>query len=103
MLLILLRELNLGITGFELEQKLHALVKSDIINQGRSNFYYQGVRDNIFDKVFWGMFADDIKEFDSQESTVLTVLTFFKFTQNTSEFVRLKYLTGLTLSKSSLR
>lgn len=65
----LLKSLNLKMTDFELEQKLHALVKSDIINQGRSNFYYQGVQDNIFDKVFRGMFADDIQEFDPQEIT----------------------------------
>ncbi|MCP4403027.1 MAG: hypothetical protein GY801_37695 [bacterium] len=65
----LLSELKLGMSDGELEQKLHALVKSDIIERGRSNFYYQGVRDNIFDKVFRGMYADDIQEFDPSEIT----------------------------------
>ncbi|GAK58581.1 hypothetical protein U27_05555 [Candidatus Vecturithrix granuli] len=48
----------------ELEQKFRALVKSDVINQGRSLFFYQGVQDNIFDKVFRGIYADDIQAFD---------------------------------------
>lgn len=65
----LLQELSLDMTDFELEHKLHALVNSDLIEQGRSNFYYRGVRDNIFDKVFRGMYADDIEEFDPQEIT----------------------------------
>jgi len=65
----LLDTLQLDMTDFELEQKLHALVKSDIIEQGRSNFYYRGVRDNIFDKVFRGIYADDIQEFDPQDIT----------------------------------
>lgn len=63
----LLEKLKLNMTDFELEQKLHALVKSDIINQGKSNYYYQGVTDNIFDKVFRGIYADDIEEFDEKE------------------------------------
>jgi hypothetical protein len=63
----LLEKLKLNMTDFELEQKLQALVKSDIINQGKSNFYYQGVTDNIFDKVFRGIYADDIEEFDEKE------------------------------------
>lgn len=65
----LLNTLRLNMTDTELEQKLHAFVKSDIIEQGRSNFYYRGVQDNIFDKVFRGMYADDIQTFDPQEIT----------------------------------
>lgn len=65
----LLQQLHLEMTDFELEQKLHALVKADIIEQGRSNFYYQGVRDNVFDKVFRGRYADDIETFDVQAIT----------------------------------
>jgi len=61
--------LGLDMTDFELEQKLHALVKSDLIEQGRSNFYYRGVQDNIFDKVFRGVYAEDIQAFDPQEIT----------------------------------
>ena len=59
--------LDLNMTDFELEQKLHALVKSDIIEEGRSNFYYRGVQDNLFDKVFRGQYADDIRHFDARE------------------------------------
>ena len=61
--------LKLKMTEADVEQKLHALVKSDIIEQGRSNFYYRGVQDNIFDKVFRGVYADDIEAFDPQEIT----------------------------------
>ncbi|MCP4403059.1 MAG: hypothetical protein GY801_37855 [bacterium] len=48
----------------ELEKKLRALVKSDVIDRGSSLFFYQGVQDNIFDKVFRGIYADDIQAFD---------------------------------------
>ncbi|GAK53200.1 hypothetical protein U14_04461 [Candidatus Moduliflexus flocculans] len=65
----LLDALHLPMTESELEQKLRALLKSDLIEQGRSNFYYRGVQDNIFDKVFRGMYADDIQAFDPQEIT----------------------------------
>jgi hypothetical protein len=65
----LMNVLGLHMPETALEQKLHALIKSDIIEQGRSNFYYRGVQDNIFDKVFRGMYADDIQAFDPQEIT----------------------------------
>ncbi|MGE0083557.1 MAG: hypothetical protein AB7S75_03980 [Desulfococcaceae bacterium] len=65
-----LREkLNLNMTEGELEKKLDALVKSDIIEEGRSSFYYRGIQDNIFDKVFRGRYADEITEFDPKEIT----------------------------------
>ncbi|MCP4133613.1 MAG: hypothetical protein GY754_21780, partial [bacterium] len=55
-----LREkLNLDMSEGDLEKRLNALIYSDIIEQGRSNFYYRGVQDNIFDKVFRGRYADD--------------------------------------------
>jgi hypothetical protein len=60
-----LREaLNLEMPEKDLEKKLKALVKTDIINQGSSNFRYRGVNDNIFDKVFRGVYEEDIREFD---------------------------------------
>lgn len=61
------QELNLEMNDSELEKKLKILVKSDIIEQGRSNFYYQGVQDNIFDKVFRGVYADEIETFDPKD------------------------------------
>jgi len=48
----------------ELEKKLKALVKADIIQQGQTNFDYRGVGDNIFDKVFRGVYEKEIREFD---------------------------------------
>jgi hypothetical protein len=63
---------TLGLTDMpevELENKLRALVKSDVINQGSSLFFYQGVQDNIFDKVFRGVYADDIQMFDATAIT----------------------------------
>jgi hypothetical protein len=47
-----------------LEKKLKALVKVDIIKQGASNYRYSGVKDNIFDKVFRGVYEEEISEFD---------------------------------------
>ena len=60
----LLEDLNLDMTDGELERKLKALVKADIINQGASNYRYRGVNDNIFDKVFRGIYEEEIREFD---------------------------------------
>ncbi|MCP4154815.1 MAG: hypothetical protein GY757_44245 [bacterium] len=60
----LLKELKLNITDGELEKRLKALVKADIISQGQSNYDYRGVRDNIFDKVFRGVYQKEISSFD---------------------------------------
>jgi hypothetical protein len=63
----LIAELDLTISEGEVEERLRALVKADIIEEGRSNMYYRGVLDNIFDKVFRGQYADDIRAFDPRE------------------------------------
>lgn len=60
----LLDELKLDMPDPELEKKLNALVRSDIIEQGGSNFRYRGVRDNIFDKVFRSIYEEEIRAFD---------------------------------------
>ncbi len=60
----LLEKLALDMTDYELEKKLDALIRADIINQGQSNYEYQGVQDNIFDKVFRGVYEKEIHEFD---------------------------------------
>jgi hypothetical protein len=60
-------KLKLDMPDPELELKLKALVESDIIAQGQSNFYYRGVKDNIFDKVFRGVYQDEIEQFDVKE------------------------------------
>ncbi len=60
-----LREtLNLEMPESDLEKKLKTLAKTDIINQGSSNYRYRGVNDNIFDKVFRGVYEEDIRQFD---------------------------------------
>ncbi len=63
----LLDELKLNMTDSELEEKLKALVKADIIQQGMSNFRYRGVQDNIFDKVFRGVYQEEIDHFDPRK------------------------------------
>ncbi|MCP4153903.1 MAG: hypothetical protein GY757_39620 [bacterium] len=63
----LLDELHLDMTDAELEKRLKALVKADIIQQGKSNFDYRGVQDNIFDKVFRGVYQKEIDGFDPAE------------------------------------
>ncbi len=65
----LTEKLNLDMTDTELEKKLKALVRADIIEQGRSNFSYKGVEDNIFDKVFRGVYQEEIELFDIRELT----------------------------------
>jgi hypothetical protein len=58
------QDLKLEMTDGELEKKLKALVKSDIIEQGQTDFDYRGVQDNIFDKVFRGVYEKEIGQFD---------------------------------------
>jgi hypothetical protein len=60
----LLEKLPLDLDDAELEKKLEALVKGDIINEGASKFRYRGINDNIFDKVFRGVYEEEIREFD---------------------------------------
>jgi hypothetical protein len=60
----LLEKLDLGIEDSELEKKLEAMVKGDIIGQGQTHFDFRGVQDNIFDKVFRGVYEKEIREFD---------------------------------------
>jgi len=60
-------DLELDMTDEQLELKLKALIKADIINQGQTNFDYRGVSDNIFDKVFRGVYEKEILNFDVRE------------------------------------
>jgi len=62
------RKLELEMKNGELEQRLKAFVKSDIIEQGTSNFSYQAVADNIFDKVFRGVYQEEIDGFDPRSN-----------------------------------
>jgi len=60
----LLEKLSLDMDDSELEEKLDALIKADIISHGQTFFDYRGVGDNIFDKVFRGVYEKEIREFD---------------------------------------
>jgi len=60
----LLEKLPLDMGDSQLEAKLEAMVKGDIISQGTSKFRYRGINDNIFDKVFRGVYEEEIREFD---------------------------------------
>jgi len=62
----LLEALSLEMSNQDLEKKLNALVKADIINKGRSYYCYRGVNDNIFDKVFRGVYDEEIQKFDAR-------------------------------------
>jgi len=63
----LLDDLKLDMTDKQLEDKLEALVKADIISQGRTNYDYCAVDDNIFDKVFRGVYQKEIEHFAKDE------------------------------------
>ncbi|MCP4150702.1 MAG: hypothetical protein GY757_23345, partial [bacterium] len=63
----ILGDLELDMTDEILEERLEALVKADIISQGRTNFDYRCVQDNIFDKVFRGVYQKEIEHFDVEE------------------------------------
>jgi len=49
------KDLNLDISDSNLEKRLNAFVRSDIISQGTTGFDYQAIDDHIFDKVFRGL------------------------------------------------
>ena len=63
----LMEDLNLDMPDEKLEEKMEALVKADIINQGQTNFDYRCVQDNIFDKVFRGVYQKEIEHFEVGE------------------------------------
>ncbi len=60
----LLEQLNLDMTDEELENKMEALVKGDIIDQGQTHFDFRCVQDNIFEKVFRGVYQKEIEHFE---------------------------------------
>ncbi|RLC11107.1 MAG: hypothetical protein DRI57_19400 [Deltaproteobacteria bacterium] len=59
-------KLGLEMSDPELEKKLKAIFRSDIIEEDQG--LYRGVRDNIFDKVFRRSYADDIHHFVTREA-----------------------------------
>jgi uncharacterized protein YaiL (DUF2058 family) len=49
----------------ELEEKMEALVKADVINQGSTKFKYRFTDENIFAKVFSSVYQKEIEYFDA--------------------------------------
>ncbi len=60
-------DLGLSMSDKELEKRLKAFVKADIIEQGTSYFSYHAVQDNIFDKVFRGVYQEEIDGFTPEK------------------------------------
>ncbi len=60
-------DLALDMSDRELEKRLKAFVKADIIEQGTSYFDYHAVQDNIFDKVFRGVYQKEIDGFTPEK------------------------------------
>ena len=58
----ILDDLNLDIDDYDLEKKLHKLVKADIIAGGRSNYVYQGLGDPIFAMVIRKKYQQEIDQ-----------------------------------------
>ena len=63
------KRLQLDISDHDLEKRMQALVLTDFVNQGRSQFYYRGIHDHLFDRVFKGHYSDEIDQFDPKEIT----------------------------------
>ncbi len=60
------KKLGLEMSDPELEKKLKAIFRSDIIEEDQG--LYRGIRDNIFDKVFRRSYSDDIHHFVTREA-----------------------------------
>ena len=63
------KKLSLDISDHELEKCMRALVMSDIVKQGSTNFDFQGIGDHLFEKVFRGEYQKEIDAFDPKEIT----------------------------------
>jgi len=57
----ILEDLGLEMTDRELEERLHKLVKADILADGSSNFRYRGLGDRIFAMVFRRIYSEEIE------------------------------------------
>ncbi len=62
----ILDDLNLDIDDYDLEKKLHKLVKADIIAGGRSNYDYKGLGDPIFAMVIRKKYQREIDQIPIQ-------------------------------------
>ncbi len=57
----ILADLELDMTDGELEERLHKLVKADILADGSSNFRYRGLGDRTFAMVFRRIYGEEIE------------------------------------------
>ncbi len=57
----ILEDLGLELTDAQLEERLHKLVKADILADGSSNFHYRGLGDRIFAMVFRRIYGVEIE------------------------------------------
>jgi hypothetical protein len=63
-------KLKITLTDAQLEKRLDSLILNDIVERGKTSyFYYQGIKDHVFDKVFRFRYADEITNFDPKEIT----------------------------------
>ncbi len=58
----ILTDLKLEMSDQELEERLHKLVKADILADGSSNFRYRGLGDKIFAMVFRRIYGEEIEQ-----------------------------------------
>ena len=63
----ILSDLELDMSDQELEERLHKLVKADILGEGSSNFRYRGLGDRIFAMVFRRIYGEEIERVSAQE------------------------------------
>ncbi len=62
----ILSALDLDMTDEELEERLHKLVRADILADGSSNFHYRGLGDRIFAMVFRRIYGVEIERISAQ-------------------------------------
>ncbi len=62
----ILADLKLDMTDQQLEERLHKLVKADILADGSSNFRYRGLGDRIFAMVFRRIYGEEIDKVTSE-------------------------------------
>ncbi|MCP4657531.1 MAG: ATP-binding protein [bacterium] len=62
----ILADLKLDMTDQELEERLHKLVKADILADGSSNFRYRGLGDRVFAMVFRRIYGEEIEQVNAQ-------------------------------------
>ncbi len=53
-------------TDQQLEERLHKLVKADILADGSSNFRYRGLGDRIFAMVFRRIYGEEIERVNAK-------------------------------------